>query len=204
MLVFTRIIFFLILFGAMVALLTTNPITFPGDRKFGGAWQFLTVWNQTLQIIVFGYFVLFGTEEKKFHSLFERLFVLSTATSIVVVSMFWALHMQGAFGEIPLYPWWLNHAQHTIPLFATLTELYLHEHKFGSLRGDIRDVLVYGGAYGLWILACYSQNRYWPYPFLKFMNLTQWIVLTAFTFGFLVFAHLVSRGVHHVRHGRNK
>jgi hypothetical protein len=135
----------------------------------------------------------------------ERLFVISAASSVVVVCMFWGLVFRGEFAGLEkVVPPWLNHAQHTLPIFATLSELFLHKHNFGSLRRDVQDVLLYGAAYGCWILVTYSQNRYWPYPFLQQMNGIEWTIMVGSTFGFLVLAYLLSRGISILRHTKSK
>ncbi|KAL0483991.1 AIG1 [Acrasis kona] len=204
MLYITRFAILALFVGAFVFMLLPRKTTFIGFQGFAGPFKFMTVWNHALQIIVFGYFTLFGREERRYHSYFERLFVLTTATSTVVVTMFWGLVFSGRFKDTDNIPWGLNHIQHTMPIFATFLELYLHEHKYGSLGGDLFDIGAYGIIYGLFMSLCKYINGWWPYPFLEELYLRDWVFMVGGTLAFFLFSHLIWRGVHSLRHVAKK
>lgn len=162
---------------------------------FGSHWKFLIVWNHTLQLFVYGYFVLFGARERKSH-LMERLFVLSIMTSTVVSVMFWSLETMGAFGNVMAsYPPLLNHVQHTLPVLATVTELALHEHKFGSLYSDLMDCIVYMVVYALWMSVCRLVNGWWAYKFLEEFGLRDWAMFVVVVVAFSSVCHMAGRAL---------
>ncbi|CAG0916934.1 unnamed protein product [Notodromas monacha] len=104
-------------------------------------------------------------------------FILIEAMTLphFVSMMFWSIYavdreliLPSAFRTI--YPWWLNHMDHSAPIAFILIEAMTLPHVFPSRWKGMSALLLLALVYLGWILYLALNFNVWVYPFLKVMS----------------------------------
>jgi len=183
-----------------------------------GNWKFLTFWNLLLQ---WAFFLLCALADlRALHAPSRRRqalsrgldFVFGTivfAVALFVGSSFWGLYsidrelIFPAFFDA-FFPVWLNHAIHTLPLFAVLLEMLFVKRAYPSQRKGFFVVTAFTLLYLFWVLYIAYARNLWVYPILEKLPLVgraAFIGVCCLVIGLL---SILGHALHGLRWGREE
>jgi hypothetical protein len=101
------------------------------------------------------------------------------------------------------YPLWLNHVQHTAPIFIAFIELLLVDYIYGSLLLELFVIVSFGGSYLAFALYLKKANGWYPYPFMEQFTTGTWVVFIIVACIFAALAHVTGRVLAQLIHRNN-
>ncbi|KAM3962761.1 androgen-dependent TFPI-regulating protein-like [Aphomia sociella] len=177
-------------------------IPFPAKEfekmPFRARYIFLTMWCFILQTIYFAVSFLndlFGSNEptpKRKHlirTIKDIMFSLAFPIALYVSIAFWALYIFArplVFPEIveKMVPIWLNHTIHSLITVFMIIELLVTKRNYPSRTTGCSMIVLFVGAYIVWMHVLYARAGVWPYPIFDVISLPMRIVFCSVSTGF--------------------
>ena len=162
----------------------------PTHHVYTGRFKFLTFWSFLFGLAYNNMAAIFdflaysrGRDSPLWKSIRDYFFTaIVFPMSIFVCSMFWIIYtVNPTFLRKPeedkLYPFWLNHGYHTLPIVAAFIQAYSIQHTYSRKSLAFIGLMVVNILYITWLFWIAYHANIWVYPFLSKMSI----------FGVLVF-----------------
>ena len=156
----------------------------PTHRIYSGRFKFLTFWSFLIGLVynnmaaIFDFLVYARERDSTlWKSIRDYVFTaIVFPLAIFVCSMFWILYtVNPTFLRKPdedkLYPFWMNHGYHTLPIVTAFIQAYVIQHTYPRKRFAFIGLVVVNSLYIGWLFWIAYRANFWVYPILSKMSI---------------------------------
>lgn len=155
----------------------------PTHLIYAGRFKFLTFWSFLIGLFYHNLaaifdFLVYARERENgiWRSIRDYAFtVIVFPVSMFVCSMFWILYtVNPTFLRKPeedkLYPSWMNHGYHTLPIVACFIQAFTIHHIYPKKLFALIGLMSFNALYVGWLLWIAQHADFWVYPFMAKMS----------------------------------
>lgn len=180
-----------------------------------GPLKYLTFWDLLLQCLFFTLCAINDMQTPQrnnrrpswLQSFIDFLFSTVVFSCAVFVSTsFWVIYAVDRELIFPavfdsFFPSWLNHAVHTLPIFAVLGELCCVRRPFPTQRKGFLTVASFTLVYVAWVFYIANKTGHWVYPILQQLSDVGRAGFIGFLCIIIGLCYILGHGLHRLRWG---
>ena len=164
----------------------------PTHHVYTGRFKFLTFWSFLIGLVYNNLSAVFdflaytrGKESALWKNFRDYIFTaIVFPLAMFVCSMFWILYtVNPTFMRKPeedkLYPFWMNHGYHTLPIMSAFIQAYVIQHTYTRKSYAFIGLLVANALYIIWLFWIAYRANFWVYPFMAKMSMFGVIIFVA-------------------------
>ena len=156
----------------------------PTHRVYAGRFKYLTFWSFLIGLVYHNMAAIFDFmvySREKDSPLWKSIrdYAFTTIVfplAMFVCSMFWIIYtVNPTFLRKPdeekLYPFWMNHGYHTLPILTVFVQAYLIKHTYPKNLSAVIGLVLVNSLYIAWLFWIAYRADIWVYPFLSRMSI---------------------------------